>query len=402
MAPGRQSSVVFASTLVVVIAVSLPGSLPAVLCCSVAVGNEIVVRIDPPDTQFEVGEAADESWAGTIPGAVWDAAPLRNVCEQLGTAHRLSILVDRRIDPSRPISLRIGVASVAAVVEKIAAEAGGRTAHSDGLVLIAPPLAAERFEPLLLRTRERMAQVASSNNQLRKEQTFRWGDLAEPRQIASEIATRFELQIENPEEIPHDLWPRGVLPQTDAAAAMTAVLIQFDRTIDIDRTGRIVRIVPIPDRIVYSATYRPKKTSAAALAEWRRRWPDAEFDVRRRVVTLRGEIADHAQFSQEVPLRETGKPPVAPTDVVLLKDRRFTLSAENVPVTAIIANLESTGVQFQYDAAALRQAGVDLNQRVTLDLRSADATAFLKAVFEPLGLRSSYSGVIVELSPITE
>jgi len=359
-----------------------------------AAAGGTIVRLDPPEKLFLSGQLADNAWLETVPGVVWNGTPLREAATQFGMSHRLSVLIDRRVDPGTPVELTVGTATAEDVFEQLAAEADATIVRIDGLVVIASAEHADTLTPLILLAMEGIA----DNAHLRRVETVRWGDLTEPRQIVNDIAAAYDLRVENQEAIPHDLLSRGVLPDLNLAQSLSAVLWQYGLTFDLGESGRTVKIGPVPVRIVYRDRYLPKSTTTATLAEWRRRWPEAEFDVKRRVLTLRGDIATHRQFRQAVEMRDERDPRPENTEAVALNDRRFTLEAQDVPVRAIMANLETTGVEFQYDAAALRAAGVDLDERVTLDLRDADAAQFFEAVFGPLGVSAEFEDATVELS----
>ena len=59
--------------------------------------------------------------------------------------------------------------------------------------------------------------------------------------------------------------------------------------------------------------------------------------------------------------------------------------------------LERTGVVFEFDAKALKAAGIRLDQAVSLDVRQVTAAVFFERLFGPLGLSAKIDGLTVRL-----
>ena len=70
-----------------------------------------------------------------------------------------------------------------------------------------------------------------------------WEMLATPRELLRETAERYQLTIENPEAVPHDLWAAGGIAYANAAEALMLVLVQFDLEFEW-LSPHAVRIVP--------------------------------------------------------------------------------------------------------------------------------------------------------------
>src|SRR6185437_523866 len=69
--------------------------------------------------------------------------------------------------------------------------------------------------------------------------------------------------------------------------------------------------------------------------------------------------------------------------------QRYTGAVENKPASAVLKWLgeQSQGqLAFQYDAEALKAAGIDLEKPVTLKLKNATIEELLKLTFDPLGV----------------
>ena len=82
-----------------------------------------------------------------------------------------------------------------------------------------------------------------------------------------------------------------------------------------------------------------------------------------------------------------------------LQQQLFTLKAERVPLIALIKKLEESAINFDYDSDELKKAGVDLEQKVQIDVKKASAKEFFKLLFDPVGLEFQIDHLTVTLKP---
>jgi hypothetical protein len=93
-----------------------------------------------------------------------------------------------------------------------------------------------------------------SQRRLLTARSWDWPELAEPRQLAEQLAGQAGLKIANPERIEHDLWPAAELPPLSWVERMTLVLAPFDLTFRFDRRGQI-ELVELPADPALVRTY---------------------------------------------------------------------------------------------------------------------------------------------------
>lgn len=96
------------------------------------------------------------------------------------------------------------------------------------------------------------------------------------------------------------------------------------------------------------------------------------------------------------PVSKMGTPQI---DVLPIQRRKFTLRAQKVPVLAVMQKLEQSGIEFEYQPQQLKQAGVDLTQRIDISVQNADANEFFDVLFGPLNLSYQIEGIKVTLTP---
>jgi len=187
------------------------------------------------------------------------------------------------------------------------------------------------------------------------------------------------------------------LPQVTGVAALSLVLIQFDLTWIWREGASEIELVPIPETVVIEKQHKPRgKTAARQLDEWREKYPDAEFHLAGSEILVTTTEEVHAELS--APRVSPGKPPADPA-VVPLSRRKFTLEIKDVSARDLMAELEKSGLVFDYDARELSDAGVDLDRLIQFNVRNLSAADFFHTVFDPLGAKCALDGVTVTLSP---
>jgi hypothetical protein len=190
-----------------------------------------------------------------------------------------------------------------------------------------------------------------------------------------------------------------VLSGVDAVEALSLVLIQYDRTFAWEEAAAQVRLVPAPLHPTISQEFslgsRTVDELRDALAQSA---PGAvATSIDEATVEVRGLIEEVEQARELLaggPRRRPAAVPATP-----LRQRRFSLEAQQVTAAAALQALRQQGVDVRYDEAALRAAGVDLQTRINLELRRASADEFLLAVCGPLGLEYRIAEDVIELWP---
>ena len=367
--------------------------------------SAIPIRAEAELPEVLTGDRFRQTLETRIPGAAWNDAPLRNALRELMKTSRLSLIRDRRLDPTQPLGLSVNHETQRAILSRIAKSIGAEARIVEHVVYIGPPAAAGAIRTLAeMRSQDLSAfeldEHRAARDRLTARKSVSWGDLAEPREIARRIATAFGLEIVNPEAIPHDLWEGGTLPEMTAAEMLTVILIQFDLTFAWEDDLQAIRLIPPPDspqKIATERSYEILGDKRDIFQAWRRESPFATV----RQAGSRHIVSARLERHEELERLLNGAPPLEnePAPAAPLERRRFTLTVTGVPAQAIMDQLAASGITFEYDGDALKQAGVDFTMPVSMDLESATPEAFLAAVFDPLGLAFEFSGTNVRLRP---
>lgn len=334
----------------------------------------------------------------------FENAPLRKVLAQIEQAEEIVLLRDRRIDPEQEMTLSASGEPLEQFLEQLAETVGARISELNGAVYLGPPEAARKLRTLIeLRRADADKTDVKTRVRLLRSQAFAWNDLDTPRGIAERMAAEAELTIANPELIQHDLWPAGRLPDESVVAALSAVLIQFDLTFQLDASGARLTLVPVPQHVAVDKTYTLRRNSLP-VESWKERLPGLETTaLSRRQIRVSGTVEQHERvenFLRGKTGDEQQNTAQTPPGVPPLSRRSFTLALPaGVPASAVMQKLRESGIEFEYDAKALEAAGVDLNAPVKFAVKDARADEFFKAMFGPLGLDVKIAGVTVKLTP---
>jgi hypothetical protein len=370
------------------------------------------IYVPPPKLSKELPSAAvatgprlRKALQEAVPGASWKQAILRDALRQLAESHSLAILRDRRIDPTALIDLTASSVSLEELFSQLAEPADADVRIVGNVVYLAPPESANVIRTLIaLRDEELSAHRSRTRSArqtaLRRNETVRWADLTTPADALQLVAKRFDLKIEGSELVPYDLWEHAVFAQMTASEMLSLVLIQFDLTFEWGSDLRSVRLVPLPEdrsEIVVRRAHRPKKTKPGeAMALWKQKAGDFEATVEGDRVNVLARIEQHELIEQLI-RGDLDSGNDKPAEPVPLSRRQFTLAVSGVAASAVMKQLEASGISFEFDRDAFEDAGVNFEQPISMDVSQVGATEFLRELFEPLGLKVRFSGTRVML-----
>jgi hypothetical protein len=337
--------------------------------------------------EYRTGDALTDALAEQ---ARWSVVgtPLGTQLSQWERQAAVAMVRDRRLDPQRAVTLETGLASRRQLLQSLSAAVPGTGwSVTDRCVYFGPAAAARRLPLLVELQRERLAKqrrrIPSADYRRRSTlRPVRWERLAEPRQIVLALAQPAGVTIENPEQIPHDVWDAAVWPDMTFSDAATVVLNQFDLMLSEEDEAGSVRVTAIDLSLtlerayVFGAEHRPLLTRTA-----HEKYPDLALKWTAGTLRVTAALDQHLWFeeqweqTQQVPT-STG----APTAGSLLT-RKFTLKVEHVTLGQLIASFRSSGILLDVIDAEDPALQAVLKQEVSLDLNSVGAESFFGTVF---------------------
>jgi hypothetical protein len=338
----------------------------------------------------------------------WAQVDLRTVSRRLEENRKVALLIDRRLDPSATLDFSADDLPLDELVARLAEVRGGVTRVVGNTVYLAP---AEPSAPLrtlvALRTRELNDAIREGTGKrgFVKPSDFAWNDLATPRELLERLAQRHSFELRGIEQVPHDLWAAGHLPQSTVAEALSLILIQFDLTFAWRKGGAGVQIEPIPEEPRLEQSHAaPKGTKPRAwLERVEQELPGRKAKLTGEAVVFAGSQEEHEAIEAlRDQLRGTRLPTKKGKETASgAKEVRYTLRMQDKPVGSLLKTLESRqpAYQFEYDAAALQQAGIKLEQRITLDVKEVTLEELLRTALSQVRLGFEIDGQRVRLYP---
>ncbi len=347
-------------------------------------------------TNHVVGKAFDQVLGQTI-SVAWQAQNLRSGLRGLANSKRVSILIDRRIDPSTELSLQLRNVPLRDLLENVADELTLGVSRLESAVMIGPVATARRLRTDIEVTSSQLVRHPDKSRagQLLERQSLVWSDLTSPRELLDTICQRYQLQIANPDRVPHDLWAAGALPSSNASEMLLVVLTQFDLGFEWSADLNAVRLVDLTEAPTIERQFTLRRgASASVLDDLRQALPDLTIEVRGRRVTARGlfEQVEQVQAALQPDRDQPGNKPKGPKVVT------FTFEIRNAPLKDVMSRLEQQGgYKFEYNAEQFSKAGIRLEQPVSLKMKDASADELFTAMFDPVGLRHEIDGSTVRV-----
>ncbi|HLQ45228.1 MAG TPA: STN domain-containing protein [Planctomycetaceae bacterium] len=359
-------------------------------------------------------------------GRAWTGDSLRDALRELSRTRKVAILLDRRIDPTRELSLSPPTVPLRELIARVADLVGASTTTIGNVVYVGPKASADRLRVLVeLRGKELahlgkaaapMKGAKDSKNswqtrfvRLKDQRTFAWEDLDSPGELLKQIAEKNQIEIVVLDQLPHDLWAGNSLPQVTAVEALSLVLVQFDSTFEFLPDRAAVRIVPIPppEEAVVEATYAIPLNSADKVRTLREKFPKATIEQNGIKLTVRASADQHTAIAEF--LKPASSKPLASSKSTKPGNKRsekpsplnqtYTLTVKNAPLLEVMKTFEAKGVRFDYDRGQLQTAQLSLDRKVNIDVTGTTAETIFRDLLEPLGFQVTINGDTLRLRP---
>jgi hypothetical protein len=301
--------------------------------------------------------AADRTVERTVTGldaavqATWTRVPLRDWATRITPLAGRPVILDRRIDPDRLVTLTARGQSLRDVLGTVAAEADATVEELPGTIRLAAQAAAGRAAAAAADRERRLAALpATQRKPLVNAAPWTWPAGATPRNLVAAALAAADLTVAGLEAIPHDHLPAAKLPPLPLAERLDLVLADFDRRIiwAADRGRLVGRIVAIDAELAAQAP------GAAAAA---------------------------------VPSRR----PVPPGRTVKVREE-FTLRLEAPLDQALAAIAGRLGLELELDRGSLAARGIAPGEIVRAEVEQASRAGLLDAVLQPAGLQWKIEG----------
>jgi hypothetical protein len=219
-----------------------------------------------------------------------------------------------------------------------------------------------------------------------------------------EVSGGARVSLANPDQIPHDLWAEGRLPNLPRVTQLTILLAGFDLTFEFASPDTIA-VRPIRGDERWQQAYRLPSARAALVNEIQSAFPHAVLTVDGGELHVAGMMEEHEVIREWL---QRGRRPEAvvgsvPTGERVDPDslsRRYTLRVVRRPLGDVLREIErSTPYRFVYDRERMTRAGASLHELTSFDVVDADIDGLVQALLKPAGLRAERKGTTIEITP---
>jgi len=316
-----------------------------VLAALFALDHGAPLRAAPPaprTMQSRLEEPVDAAWSGV---------PLRELARRLSDTAHVPIIVDRRLDPDRRLSVVADGDPLGEVLARIATGADASVVILDAHVRLVPPdSAAALTAAATLRDREILALDKATRQIAMSRAAWEWPEAAQPRQLVAAAAAAAGIGLVGLDRLPHDHFPAATLPQLPLAVRLDLLLAHFDRRV-----------------------------------EWKPR--DGDGPPQFAIVPLEAPPTG-AVVAPATDATSRTRPQPRPNTA----SQTYSLRVE-APLDELLATLARRfGLALELDRESLKQRGIAAGEIVRRAVKDASRDELLDAILEPLGLGWKISG----------
>jgi len=329
--------------------------------------------------------------------ATWQAAPLHTVVQRLVEHAKLAIFVDRRIDPSTPITISSEGDGVS-LLSELAQQHGWGVSSLGDVLYLGPRKSARDLRSLHARAKLYSQRLAKP---LSKKSALRWDRLAQPRSTIEKRLAAENLRLANPQAVPLDLWPQSQLPAMPLSEQLTLLLVGFDLDWQAQGAESTIRLMPISQPVRLAATHRANRATSNTPEEFAKLAPDARVKVTKGLWNVTARVEDHELLEKllrgQSPGATAGRAPRASPNgpngsEPAWANKRFTLTVREKPTGAILGQLARTlGMELIDQTGGVNRSDAsanvaELEKPISFEVKQAALSELLKAIAGEAGL----------------
>jgi hypothetical protein len=316
--------------------------------------------------------------------------PLRAVLADLSARFKVSIILDRRSDPERLVTLDEQPRSLTEALDHVASQADLALARVGDILYIGPPESTRLLATVAeLRRQELTAVSVKRRAELTKPRQLDWDDLEQPTDVLQRLTRPVGLKVDQSPALPYDQLFHQAYPLASTSELLAVFLTQFGQTWEWTDSASGLRIVPFPTQALIEKIHSVAQIRRDSLLDQiRETWPDADATVVKDGVRLSGLVQQHDQIQKWIHGDVQPKPPKPkPSD---LARKRLTLRVVRIPASDVLNNLEVTGLTF--DVAD----GLDLTTKLSFEFKDATIDEVMKEIATQLKADVSRSAEAVK------
>ena len=302
-------------------------------------------------------------------------------------AHRWLEVLDRRLDPSRRLTLTTAIEPTQQVIQHIARQIpNAGVSFSDDFIYIGPEESARSLRTLLEVQKRKLSRLrgkvsAEATRHLRRKTEVAWDELSVSSDVIQKLADSANWELVGLDQVPHDVWHAGQLCRLSTLRALMVLLIQFDLTIEIQPEGQRLVVVRAPKNLTVERRHSFETSRQDTFRQLiTSQYPGLSLKWSRRAVTFNGTVEQHEAIDDFL----SNPDGIPPPSLESLKTRRLTLSLNNdVTYRQLIAHFEESGIPIR----VADSLDVELDTVCEVSLRDLPGSEFFPRLFEQLPVR---------------
>lgn len=324
-------------------------------------------------------------------GLKWAENPIRDALRNLSANQRVAIWLDRRIDPSAKLQFELEDLPLGITLDQLCEKYKIGRSVVGPVIYFGPPATAEKLATLAAVKRQQVGRQSASER-ARWSRAVAWSVpmLGEPRELIRQLAQEAGATIQNPEAIPHDVWPAIPLPPLTLADRMTLVLAGFDLTFEQSADGATIRIVSMPASIEYEQSYAWRGQNQSLAAQLTKKFPEMKIVAVEDKVIVTGKYETH-ELIDRMMSGETVR-----TAKVVPGGKRYSLRIDNQSAGAVVKTVaKELGKELVYDPALVEK----LRTNISFNVKDVKLEELLAAALTPLELTFEITEASLVIKP---
>ncbi len=322
---------------------------------------------------------------------LWKNKPLRQGMQELAMSHRLSLWIDRRIDPNQLLKLQTDQSdTLSTAIERLGKEFELDLGLLENVLYVGPANTLPRLQRAHVVLHDALSKHA--NQALTKMRVLQWEELATPMSLVQQLESSWSISVSA--KLPHDLMHKGAIGSCTLATQLALIGSGFGLEPFWNESESSLGYRLLSSERAWSCSYESKSLGPIA-----RRTADLAKLARRHKgkVTRRGELtlvsgptALHQALLAQ-PASGGGTPKNA------FANSLYSFEVKNEPVAVVLNSLAgSLGLKLKWDSAV---ADEQRKQRISLDIKNAKVDELLKQFGQQASLKMERANQTITIRP---
>lgn len=250
--------------------------------------------------QWRVGKALDRYTNASFSGLM-SKAPIGTRLKKFATSQRVGLFIDRRVDPSLKLSISIQNGTIEQFFWGIADSLDLGVCKIDDLYYMADkdvsaalPIAWSNLKKADSEQRSKSDVAWTARDSLSS------SSVVSPKSLLLALSDRHGFSIDNPDEVPHDLWAGFETPPLTLEGRVAILLAGFGKWYERSSDGKSIKIIDFPNIKKGQIRIVEVSDSQALAKRMRARFSELKISASGKSLTGTGPVAELARFKAAV------------------------------------------------------------------------------------------------------